>query len=561
MKLGISSFTFSWAVGVKDNMPENPMTFRDLIEQTKAYGLTLLQIGDNLPLHQLSPSEIEEAKTLADAYGIDIEIGTRGLTDEVLEQYLSYAVQFSSPILRIVIDQGAYEPTAEEVINKLKKWMPRFEENNVILAIENHDRFEVKTLRMILESVGSKNVGICLDAANSMGALEGVEAVSDELMDYVVNLHIKDINIRRLPSQLGFKITGSPAGSGGIDLPRLVGRARRIRSDVNMILEQWVPFETDIEQTIAKEKRSADQSVEYLKTLLPPVREISEPVIGASALYTISKYGPKFTADDICASLTELGKLGIRSFQPELSFETAMDEWTDEKIAELNRRQVESKVEVHQMICHFILDYFQSEQQIFSDNGYRQIPRFLQLCKKVNNCEQVLFPIGPLSFKEEHISAERVSRILRRYIRKLCDFARMAQDAGFRVVFEMLPGNFIGSYNALFDALEHKGLKDFGLNFDTAHAIANGEEIYTVAETCGQNFFLSHFGDPIEIGGPKHVPGKGMIDWKRLFSALQRGGFDWKVDLEIASDPEHVDRDYLEGKEYLEKTLNALKKA
>ena len=62
MKLGISSFSYTWAVGIEGHMPDNPLSFMDLINLTHGFELSLLQIGDNLPLHKLSQDELNEMK-------------------------------------------------------------------------------------------------------------------------------------------------------------------------------------------------------------------------------------------------------------------------------------------------------------------------------------------------------------------------------------------------------------------------------------------------------------------------------------------------------------------
>ena len=54
MVLGISSFTYGWAVGIED--AQRSLNEQDLVAQTRSFGLNCLQIGDNLPLHRM-PSE------------------------------------------------------------------------------------------------------------------------------------------------------------------------------------------------------------------------------------------------------------------------------------------------------------------------------------------------------------------------------------------------------------------------------------------------------------------------------------------------------------------------
>lgn len=555
VKLGISSFSFCWAVGVPGQMPEKPLSLLDLIEMTHEYGLNLLQIGDNLPLHLVESEVRAQAREKMQEYGIELEVGTRGLTDEILETYLPIAVEFQSKILRIVIDFGAYEPDEEEIVETLKRWLPKFEEKKVCLAIENHDRFEAKQLARILRRADSECVGICLDAANSLGALEGVEAVMDRLIPYTVNLHAKDVSIARLPSQLGFKVAGASAGTGNIDMKRLIHATQRNGKNANCILEQWTPFENSLEDTIRRERESADRAVAWLKKALA-VEPGQETRFGASAAYTLSACGPYFTVDDICQSMRELSEDGFVGYQPELSFEHALNEWEDGGLDKVNRTQRETGIRTEQLICHFIMDYFETEDKVFSSCGYAELERFIALGKKLDNCCQILLPIGPLTLKTHQPTHEYIQRLHKAYVAKLYDFARMVQKSGLDVSFELLPGNFIGSYNALFEAMEHEGLTNFGINFDTGHAIANGENVYELARVYGSRMMLTHLGDPAMPGGTKQAPGCGMVDWSKLIPLLRESGYNRTLDLEIMAASDKTRDNYRKGKAHIEKYID-----
>ena len=78
MKLGIGSYTFTWAVGVPGYEPTGGgLTVIDLLKRAEELGVELVQICDNLPLHQLSQNEIKTASSRARELGLDLEVGTR----------------------------------------------------------------------------------------------------------------------------------------------------------------------------------------------------------------------------------------------------------------------------------------------------------------------------------------------------------------------------------------------------------------------------------------------------------------------------------------------------
>ncbi len=269
MRLGISSFTYSWAVGVRGLPPERPLGALALVERAAALGVKVLQFGDNLPLARLPEGEIVALAERAGALDISLEVGTRGIAPENLRTYLALAERLHSPILRVVIDTAEHRPSEDEAVAMLRGAMPEFERAGVCLAIENHDRFPVRKLARLVERVGSEAIGICLDVANSLGCMEGPQLVLDALGPLAVNLHLKDFVVRRHWHNLGFVIEGCPVGEGALDVPWLLSEMRRHGRDVNAILEQWTPPEATLEASIRKEEAWAEAGVRTLRRYIP----------------------------------------------------------------------------------------------------------------------------------------------------------------------------------------------------------------------------------------------------------------------------------------------------
>ncbi|HEX7861972.1 MAG TPA: TIM barrel protein [Verrucomicrobiae bacterium] len=265
MKLGLSSYTYGWAVGVAGHMPAKPLDEHQLIEKVQAHGLKLLQIGDNLPLHTFSETRLNELGSAAAENGIDLEVGARKLTAKNVERYAEIARGLKAKLIRFVIDDRDYHPSTIEVIRILRDSLPFI--GDAQLGIENHDRFNAADFRRIIDDLGSDRVGICLDTANSIGAGEGLETVVAALGLVTLNLHIKDFQVKRLPHLMGFTVTGCPAGQGLLDVPWLLQRLGKFGKCRTAILEQWTIPEPEIEKTIAKENDWANASLEYLKPL------------------------------------------------------------------------------------------------------------------------------------------------------------------------------------------------------------------------------------------------------------------------------------------------------
>lgn len=269
MRLGLGSFAYAWSIGVGDRRPSDPMTALGLVEEAARLGVRVVQIGDNLPLHTLSPASLDALRERAVALGVAIQVGARGSDPELLRCYLDLATRFSSPIVRTVIDTATHHPSLDEVYTLWRPLLPKFGERGVILAVENHDRFRARDLAHLMHRLDSPWVGICLDTVNSFGALEGPEVAAPALAPWTVNLHLKDFSIARANHNMGFVLHGCPMGQGLLDAPWLLRLLRAHGRDPDAIIELWPPAEPTLEATIDKEHRWARESVAYMRGLLP----------------------------------------------------------------------------------------------------------------------------------------------------------------------------------------------------------------------------------------------------------------------------------------------------
>ncbi len=266
--LGISSYTYTWAIGVPGTFPATPFSAHDLIDKATSAGINLVQIADNLSLENYSVDQLKELLSYAGDNDVSIEFGSRGLTSEHTFSCLEIAGYLASPVLRMVIDGPGYEPDLQHIIKVIKDLLPELQSRKISLAIENHDRLKAREFETIIQSVGSDLVGICLDSVNSMGAGEGFETVSDILLPYTINLHVKDFSIRRVTNKMGFVIEGRPAGAGMLNIAETLEKLSALNRCKSAILELWTTPEFSIEDTIIKEEKWANESISFLKTII-----------------------------------------------------------------------------------------------------------------------------------------------------------------------------------------------------------------------------------------------------------------------------------------------------
>jgi len=269
MRLGISGYTFVWSVGVPGYpQPKEPLTVAGLLTKATELGVKVVQIADNLALDRLSIAEIDELASQARDKKLQLEVGTCGIEREHLHTYLKLAIRLRSPLVRVVMDTDSCQPSPSEVIASLQAVLPEFALANVRLAIENHDRFPARTLAEILERCASPYLGICLDTANSLGCGEDVHTVLSVLRPHIINVHLKDFSVARLPHKKGFLVEGCAAGQGVLEIPVLIAELRKLERELSVILEQWPAPEATIEQSIAKEEAWTRQSITYLRQFI-----------------------------------------------------------------------------------------------------------------------------------------------------------------------------------------------------------------------------------------------------------------------------------------------------
>ncbi len=91
MKLGISSYAYAWAIGVPGWEPPVPMTAFDVLAKAAKRSIQVVQIADNLALDRLPEATLEALKAQADAEGMQVEVGTRGIAPRHLQAYLAIA--------------------------------------------------------------------------------------------------------------------------------------------------------------------------------------------------------------------------------------------------------------------------------------------------------------------------------------------------------------------------------------------------------------------------------------------------------------------------------------
>ncbi|RGY99256.1 TIM barrel protein [Clostridium sp. AM58-1XD] len=202
-KIGISSYSYSYAVGFPGFTPPSPLDAFGLVDKAAELEVPVLQIGDNCPLDGLGQERLAALGDYAKRRGISIEVGTRGIKTDNLLRYIQIAAALHAPLLRVVLDTKDSRPDFDEIIQLLRCVLPELEKTDIVLGIENHDRFPARVFAQIVKTLDHPNVGIVLDTVNSFACEETTWQVVDELAKYTVNFHVKDFKIQRVENSMG----------------------------------------------------------------------------------------------------------------------------------------------------------------------------------------------------------------------------------------------------------------------------------------------------------------------------------------------------------------------
>ncbi|MPN08659.1 hypothetical protein SDC9_155944 [bioreactor metagenome] len=207
-----------------------------------------------------------ELKTFAAHNCITLEIGLRGIIPKNLETYIEISHQLDVRLLRCVIDAPGFTPEFSQIHTILNQFLPLLKEHNIVLGIENHDRFTTAEFAEVIEKLDDPHYGIVLDTVNSLANEESVEQVLNNLARYTVCFHVKDYQIVRNPYGMGLLVTGTPSGKGRLDIKSIIERLRNdAQQDFSTIIELWMDREHTEGESLHKEEVWAKESISYMK--------------------------------------------------------------------------------------------------------------------------------------------------------------------------------------------------------------------------------------------------------------------------------------------------------
>ncbi|WP_433201858.1 sugar phosphate isomerase/epimerase family protein [Dactylosporangium sp. CS-047395] len=256
MTVGLSTYAFFWQY---HHTNPNPIGLDAMLDRTADLGAELFQICDYPRIEQFDAAELRALKQHADRRGIALELGTRGVAPEHLARYLGIARALDVTLVRSMADTG-------EAVRPLRAALPAYERAGVTIALETYERIPTATLVDVVAAVGSPNLGICLDPANCVAALEHPAETIAKTAAWVRNIHVKDFAFTRKDGWVGFTLAGCPLGEGLLHYPALLAAVRPAERGINQVIEHWLPWQGDSRTTCDLEDVWTATNLETLRS-------------------------------------------------------------------------------------------------------------------------------------------------------------------------------------------------------------------------------------------------------------------------------------------------------
>lgn len=266
-KIGLGTYCFFWQhqATLPDGSTAEPISLEEMLRRSAALGAEVFQICDYAPILGYSAADLRALRALADELGLPLELGTRGVVPAHLATYLSLAETLGAPLVRSMLYAPDSRPTLEEAERMLRAALPAYEAAGVVLALETYEQVSSTELVELVAAIDSPSLGICLDPANTVAALEHPRDVVERCAPYVKNIHVKDFAFARLPGWVGFELASVPLGEGQLDYDHLVRTVDPDGRGISRIVEHWVPWRGDLAAAIATENDWTARNLATLK--------------------------------------------------------------------------------------------------------------------------------------------------------------------------------------------------------------------------------------------------------------------------------------------------------
>ena len=288
---------------------------------------------------------------------------------------------------------------------------------------------------------------------------------------------------------------------------------------------------------------------------------MAEIIIGVSPAYHLSRYGERFTPENVAASLADISAMGFSSFQLEVFHPDTLSDWVSYGSSSVARSAEKSNIFPSQFAGHFLLHGFDSPSSLYSDYGIEEIRSCVKILKPFPDCSVITLVVPAFTLSAATINRETYERLWMRLAEKLKTMLSVAEGGGKKLALEILPSSLIGGIQGLLRLIKILNSPNFGYNFDTGHAWACREAIELIPGMLAGRIFGTHLKDNDQSVNLSLSPGKGTIPWDSLIKNLFASGYRGNYDLEIRCESNETESQYRQGLLFIQSKLSIYKGA
>lgn len=224
-------------------------------------------------LESNDPEHLKKVRTLLEKYNMYAELATKGIGHDHLVKVLDVAEAIGADIVRTYIpitlnpsverttggegryDQakarGDFDPVVfDHAAMELKEIIPELKKRRIKIGLENHEYEISSELVDVIQKINCPWIGLHYDFGNSMMAWEEPEQAAYAMAPYTVTTHFKDhIIIPCEEEACGYVVCGVPAGTGNMDLKKLLDIVLDRSAITRLNLEMCYPYCAQFKRT------------------------------------------------------------------------------------------------------------------------------------------------------------------------------------------------------------------------------------------------------------------------------------------------------------------------
>jgi len=268
-------------------------------------------------------------------------------------------------------------------------------------------------------------------------------------------------------------------------------------------------------------------------------------MFGVSPAYFISRFGERFTAEQIAASLPDLAHAGFDAVQAEIFHPESVEAWRAGGATRVDRAAGDYGLSASQFVGHFLLHAFAGPEAIVSDWGIEETKQTVELVRRLRDCSILTVPIPALALSDPmHLSPAGNAALRARMVAKLGRMLRIAEQAGCRLALEIMPGGPWPGIHGFLSLCAELGSASLGYNFDTGHAWSCKEWVPGIPALAGARMLGTHLKDNHQHENLALAPGSGTIPWAPTLTAIAAAGYRGSWDLEFRCPAERAAEQY-----------------